>query len=131
MLRSDQPPGYWPDLLVITPAVFAMAIQNATHRLYPTIGPATTVMTGNITQFFIDRARNLLGRVSVSAIDDMPPSSWILPPIILSFGVGCVLGALATGRFGIVSFCFPSLTVVLCAIALRRTSAHDAGDPAT
>ena len=63
---------FWASLLIVTPVICGMAVQNAAHRPYPAIGPATMVMTGNITQFFIDQARRLAGRSLTSLIDDMP-----------------------------------------------------------
>jgi uncharacterized membrane protein YoaK (UPF0700 family) len=85
---------------------------------------ATTVMTGNITQFFIDRTRHLAGRSSRSLINDMPKSNPLLPILILAYGTGCVLGALATVNFGNGSFLVPAFLVVASAPFAR----HSAGD---
>jgi len=112
--------GFWVALLVVTPVTFGMAMQNAAHRLYPAIGPATTVMTGNITQFFIDKARALGGRASVSKIDDMPRDENILPLLILAFGTGCIAGALATAAVGNGAFLVAAVVVLANAIMLRQ-----------
>jgi uncharacterized membrane protein YoaK (UPF0700 family) len=112
--------GFWLSLLVVTPVTFGMAMQNAAHRLYPAIGPATTVMTGNITQFFIDKTRALAGRSSVSKIDDMPRNENILPLLILAFAGGCILGALATAAVGNGAFLVAAAVVLANAILLRQ-----------
>jgi uncharacterized membrane protein YoaK (UPF0700 family) len=113
---------FWLALLVLTPVTFGMALQNALHRLYPIVGPATTVMTGNITQFFIDRTRHLAGRSSRSLINDMPKSNTLLPILILAFGTGCVLGALATVNLGNGSFLVPAVLVAATAPFARRNA---------
>jgi uncharacterized membrane protein YoaK (UPF0700 family) len=111
--------GLWLALAVATPVTLAMALQNAIHRLYPVVGPATTVMTGNITQFFIDCARRLRGRPSRSLIDDMPRDESLTPILILAFGLGCVLGAVATVRAGNGAFLVPA-ALVLGAVPFTR-----------
>ncbi|MDA0218104.1 MAG: YoaK family protein [Proteobacteria bacterium] len=120
---------FWIALLVVTPVTFGMAVQNAAHRLYPAIGPATTVMTGNITQFFIDKARALGGRTSVSKIDDMPRNENILPLLILAFGTGCVTGALATAAVGNGAFLLAAAVVVANAATLRQHGVPDRKEP--
>ena len=103
--------GLWTSLVIVTPVLCGMAVQNATHRLYPVIGPATTVMTGNIAQFFIDQTRRIAGRSSVSLINDMPRQQGLLPFLILAFGTGCVSGALLTAALGNGSFLVPALLI--------------------
>lgn len=110
----------WIALLVVTPVTLGMAMQNAAHRLYPVIGPATTVMTGNITQFFIDKTRKLGGHASVSKIDDMPRNENLLPLLIVAFGSGCVLGALATVAVGNGAFLVAAVVVLANAFQLRQ-----------
>lgn len=121
---------FWLGLILVCPVVIGMAIQNAAHRLYPQIGPASTVMTGNITQFFIDRTRGLMGRRSVSKIDDMPASNWVVPGIIAAFIAGCALGAVATSHVGNVTFLVPAAAVLAGALLQRRLATSSAnGDP--
>lgn len=110
---------FWLSLVIATPVTLGMALQNALHRLYPIVGPATTVMTGNITQFFIDRTRGMIGRASRSLINDMPKNEFLLPVLIVAFGIGCVLGAAATMRFGNGAFLLPAV-LILAAAALVR-----------
>lgn len=111
---------FWIALLIVTPVTIGMALQNALHRLYPDIGPATTVMTGNITQFFIDKTRRLGGHLSESKINDMPTNENILPLVILAFGVGCVMGAVLTSHFGNGTFLVPAVVTLVCSMLLRR-----------
>ena len=112
--------SFWLALAIATPVTIGMALQNAVHRFYPIVGPATTVMTGNITQFFIDRTRGVFGRVSRSLIDDMPKDSSLLPILILAFGLGCVLGAVATARVGNGAFFVPAALVLVAAAFARK-----------
>ena len=120
----------WVALLLVTPVTFGMATQNAAHRLYPAIGPATTVMTGNITQFFIDKTRALGGLASVSKIDDMPRNENILPLLILAFGTGCILGALATASVGNGAFLVAAAAVLASAVLLRQHVPPASEEPA-
>jgi len=73
LIAATGPPGFlaslndwmldfWLALTFPTPVALGMELQNAIHRFYPIVGPATTVMTGNITQFFIDRTRGMIGQ---------------------------------------------------------------------
>jgi uncharacterized membrane protein YoaK (UPF0700 family) len=87
-------------IAIVTLLVTAMGIQNAIHRLTPTFGPMTTVMTGNVTNWLVEmlepltpegaRKRHLLGRV------------------IASFAAGCIGGALGVARFGFVVLAVPA-----------------------
>lgn len=113
---------FWVSLLIVTPVVCGMAVQNAAHRLYPSIGPATTVMTGNISQFFIDQTRRLGGRSSTSLINDMPKQAGLLPWLILAFGVGCVSGGLVTVAMGNGSFLIPAALIVLVSVLPKPAS---------
>ena len=76
-------------------------------------------MTGNITQFCIDRTRRLRGRASRSLINDMPKDETLTPILILSFGLGCVLGALATVHAGNGAFLVPA-ALVLAVVPFTR-----------
>jgi len=111
-------------LILALPVVLGMALQNAAHRLYPAIGPASTVMTGNITQFFIDLTRKMRGRPSESLINDMPSDPGQLPLLIVAFGAGCVTGALLTIWLGNGAFLIPALAVLACPVLLHRHRAR-------
>lgn len=112
---------FWVSLLVASPVIAGMAVQNAIHRFYPVVGPATTVMTGNITQFFIDRTRSLAGRTSHSLINDMPKSRTLLPILIVAFGSGCIIGAICVSRIGVGAFVIPA-ALVLAALPYCRVA---------
>jgi len=114
--------GFWLALAVATPTTLGMALQNAIHRLYPIVGPATTVMTGNITQFFIDRTRGMAGHASRSLINDMPKDKSLLPILILAFGFGCVMGAAATKQVGNGAFLVPAALILIAAASARKAS---------
>lgn len=114
--------GFWLALLIATPVTVGMALQNALHRLYPIVGPATTVMTGNITQFFMDRTRGMTGHASRSLINDMPKDNSLLPILILAFGIGCALGAAATMKAGNGAFLVPA-GLILVAAGFARSPA--------
>lgn len=105
------------------PAVVAMACQNAAHRLYPSLGPSTTVMTGNIAQFFIDRTRQLRPSAAVPKDEVMPAGERSLPILILAFVAGCFGSAFATAAIGAVSLLVPVPLLIAMAIFHRRSLA--------
>lgn len=113
---------FWLALVIATPVTLGMALQNALHRLYPIVGPATTVMTGNITQFFMDRTRGMTGRASRSLINDMPKDSSLLPVLILAFGLGCLLGAATTTQVGNGAFLIPAALILVAAASTRKVA---------
>jgi uncharacterized membrane protein YoaK (UPF0700 family) len=110
----------WLAIAVATPVTLGMALHNAIHRLYPIVGPATTVMTGNITQFFIDRTRGMTGHASRSLINDMPKDNSLLPLLILAFGLGCGLGAATTRQAGNGAFLIPAALILVAASFTRK-----------
>lgn len=114
------PLGFWLALAVATPVTLGMALQNAIHRLYPVVGPATTVMTGNITQFFMDRTRGMTGHASRSLINDMPKDNSLLPILILAFGAGCAMGAAVTKHAGNGAFFIPAVLILVAAVFARK-----------
>jgi uncharacterized membrane protein YoaK (UPF0700 family) len=99
---SESGPGR---IAIVTLLVTAMGIQNAFHRLNPTFGPMTTVMTGNVTSWFVEgfsavtpesvRKRRLLGIV------------------IASFAAGCVAGALGVAHAGFGVLAVPAVVILL------------------
>ena len=72
--------------------VTAMGMQNATHKLYLKGTPTSTVMTGNVTQFFLDIVSPTKSAVYFSTIE-----------MVISFFVGCMAAALCDIQMGIVS----------------------------
>ncbi len=99
-------------IAIVALLITAMGIQNAIHRLTPTFGPMTTVMTGNVTNWFVEalaphtpegaRKRRLLGLV------------------IASFAAGCAVGALGVARFG-----FAVLVVPTAVTLFARSQVED------
>jgi len=113
------PVGFGLALAISIPAVVAMACQNASHRLYPSIGPATTVMTGNIAQFFIDRTRQARPSARLPKDEDIRSGERGLPVLILSFVLGCVGAAFLTGAVGPASLLVPAAVLIAMAFAHR------------
>jgi uncharacterized membrane protein YoaK (UPF0700 family) len=91
-------------IAVVTLLVTAMGIQNAMHRLTPTFGPMTTVMTGNVTHWFVE------------ALTPLTPEGArerrLRGVVIASFGVGCIVGALGVARFGFAVLVVPTAVLL-------------------
>ncbi len=122
------PIGFGLALAISIPAVVAMACQNASHRLYPSIGPATTVMTGNIAQFFIDRTRQARPSSRLPQDEDIRSGERGLPVLILSFVLGCIGAAFLTGAVGPASLLVPAAVLIAIAFAHRGHMARRAAD---
>jgi uncharacterized membrane protein YoaK (UPF0700 family) len=91
--------------------VAAMAMQNAAARLLMSDLPATTVMTGSVTQFSIDATRLLRGTTAADApVIRKRLSSFATT--VGSFAVGALMGALL---YSLMSF--PALAVPMVALA--------------
>jgi uncharacterized membrane protein YoaK (UPF0700 family) len=121
---GGRPVSFGLALPISIPAVVAMACQNASHRLYPSLGPATTVMTGNIAQFFIDRTRRSRPSARLPADEDIRAGERGLPVLIGAFVAGCVGAAFLTGAIGPASLLVPAAFLVAMAFVHRR---HIAG----
>jgi uncharacterized membrane protein YoaK (UPF0700 family) len=85
----------------------AMGVQSALVRLVMRDVPQTNVMTGNSTQFAIDAADLLLGRLGiVSTSADMRRGQRhrirVVGSMLLAFMLGAATGALAYRLFGLV-----------------------------
>jgi uncharacterized membrane protein YoaK (UPF0700 family) len=102
-----EPIGFGMAVAISLAAIVAMAWQNAAHRLYPTLGPATTVMTGNIAQFFIDLTRWLLPSKACPQGERMPRGERWLPLLIAAFVAGGVGAAFLTAAIGPASLLVP------------------------
>jgi len=117
-------------LAISVPAVVAMACQNASHRLYPSIGPATTVMTGNIAQFFIDRTRQARPSARLPKDETTRSGERGLPVLILAFILGCVAAAFVTGALGPASLLLPAAILIAMSFAHRgHIAQRPASDP--
>ncbi|NOK15473.1 YoaK family protein [Corallococcus carmarthensis] len=85
--------------LVVVFAVIAMGIQNAMHRVSPSLGPMTTVMTGNVTQWFVEKV--------LPAAPENAVKHRSLGFIILAFALGCLGGAFGVQHLGFAAFLAP------------------------
>jgi uncharacterized membrane protein YoaK (UPF0700 family) len=96
---------------IVTMLVVAMAIQNAVHSQNPSLGPMTTVMTGNVTRWL---------------------SEWTLPAapldrgkraalglIIGGFAIGCACGAWGVARFGFGVLALPAAITLIVRSRVR------------
>ncbi|MCY1044914.1 YoaK family protein [Corallococcus sp. bb12-1] len=85
--------------VVVVFAVIAMGIQNAMHRVAPSLGPMTTVMTGNVTQWFVEKV--------IPGAPENAGKHRSLGFIILAFALGCLGGAFGVQHLGFASFLVP------------------------
>ncbi|RKG84995.1 YoaK family protein [Corallococcus terminator] len=85
--------------VVVVFAVIAMGIQNAMHRVSPSLGPMTTVMTGNVTQWFVEKV--------IPGAPENAGKHRSLGFIILAFALGCLGGAFGVQHLGFASFLAP------------------------
>jgi uncharacterized membrane protein YoaK (UPF0700 family) len=90
--------------VVVVLLVAAMGVQNALHRLQPTLGAMTTVMTGNVTSWLVG---TLLPVGPAEA-----GKRRVLTAVILAFAVGCAAGALLVARVGFYGLLVPALAAV-------------------
>lgn len=100
--------------------VFAMGIHNSVNRLYPTsvFGP-TTVMTGNITKAVIDFFLYHSTQHTFQKLTEIKQSLVLLS----GFLAGCILGALLSHRFGLVSMLIPGLLLAAYnSIAIKKNT---------
>jgi uncharacterized membrane protein YoaK (UPF0700 family) len=121
---GETPVSFGLAVAISFPAVVAMACQNASHRLYPSLGPATTVMTGNISQFFIDRTRKYRPSGMLPQDEDVRSGERGLPVLIAAFVAGCVGAAFLTGAVGPMSLLVPSAVLVVMALLHRGDMAR-------
>jgi uncharacterized membrane protein YoaK (UPF0700 family) len=94
---------------IVALLVAAMGIQNALHRLRPSLGVMTTVMTGNVTQW-------LTGWVVARGGPGEMAGRRALGAVLASFAVGC-----AAGAYGVASMGFGVLVVPALAVLLARS----------
>jgi len=90
----------------------AMAIQNAIHRIHMITEPPTTLMTGTTTQIMIDVADLISG----NAGENRPALLARLKRLsanVISFAVGCALGATAWKEYGNWCFVLPPILALI------------------
>ncbi len=90
--------------LIVALLVSAMGAQNAMHRLNPSLGPMTTVMTGNVTGWLVETIRPGPAENAVK--------HRLLGVAIAAFALGCGSGALSVARFGFGALVVPLLVAV-------------------
>ena len=88
--------------------VIAMGMQNAAHKLFLKGTPTSTVMTGNVTQLFMDLTSATKPVGYLSSLE-----------MALSFFLGCILAALMTSYFGLISLIIPGLILTFSSLNLR------------
>ncbi|WP_408096895.1 YoaK family protein [Peredibacter sp. HCB2-198] len=88
--------------------VFAMGMQNAAHKLYLKNTPTSTVMTGNVTQFFLDLIAKVKSPIYFSTIE-----------MVASFFIGCVAAALCGIQFGIISVIVPGVLLFVSSMLIK------------
>ncbi|MDR6953293.1 uncharacterized membrane protein YoaK (UPF0700 family) [Ancylobacter sp. 3268] len=82
----------WDALATGMVLVGAMAMQNATHRLYLASAPPTTVMTLTTTQIMLDVA-SLIQRVPADARREAIARIKRMVPSVAAFALGCLVAA--------------------------------------
>jgi uncharacterized membrane protein YoaK (UPF0700 family) len=97
--------------VVVTLLVAAMGIQNAIHRVRPTLGPMTTVMTGNVTGWLVDK------------LIPGPPESASkhrhVAFVIAAFAAGCILGGFGVHGLGFGALAVPMIVTLVARSQIR------------
>lgn len=115
-------------------AVAAMAVQNALVQISLKGAPTTAVMTTNVTRFAIDAGEVLLGGDPANAAKARDRARHVLP-VLISFPVGCALGAAGQMAFGLTALWVPAGLAVLafaigCAVRVDdRVQSRSVGAP--
>jgi uncharacterized membrane protein YoaK (UPF0700 family) len=110
----------WPALFAGMALVAAMAIQNATHRIYMSSSPPSTIMTGNTTQIMIDLA-DLLRGVPLEVRNAIHVRLARMTSAILAFAAGCATAALFYAKQGVWCFALPPL-VCACTLWMKESA---------
>lgn len=89
--------------------VFAMGIQNALNKIYTkSIYGPTTVMTGNVTKATLD----LCGYFGKDNPEEKMLSLKGSAVLIVGFLIGCLLGAVLSHHYGLVSMSIPGGLII-------------------
>ena len=89
--------------------VVAMGIQNAAHKIYLKGTPTSTVMTGNVTQFFLDVFSPAKSAIYFTTIE-----------MVIAFFLGCSAGAILTTQFGLTAILLPALLAIILTFTQRK-----------
>jgi len=100
----------WAILLLAMVVVAAMGLQNGFGKLYPqTTYSATTIMTGNVTQFTLDFMRHIKSRTrSVELIQGLKRQG----SIVGFFFVGCLSGGVLSHFGGLPAIILPGMIML-------------------
>jgi uncharacterized membrane protein YoaK (UPF0700 family) len=107
-------PAYDPAFAMVL--VLAMAFQNAAHQVEPSLGATSVVMTTNAARLFVALWRKLSPPPGGSA---QVKAEGIGTRVVM-FGIGCVVSAFATHRFGLAAVILPAAIVAWVAIHHHR-----------
>ena len=109
--------GPWKDpdaALAIVAGMFgvsAMAVQNALVQIALRNTPSTAVMTTNVTHLMLDIGTVLIG--SDAERTKAKSRALQILPVVVGFGVGCGLGAMAEAAAGLWSLVLPTVLALL------------------
>jgi uncharacterized membrane protein YoaK (UPF0700 family) len=107
-------PAYDPAFAMVL--VLAMAFQNAAHQVEPSLGATSVVMTTNAAKLFVALWRD----VSPPSGGSASATAEGIGTRIAMFGIGCVVSAFATNRFGLAAVILPAAIVAWVAIYHHR-----------
>ncbi len=116
-----------PDPMASMGLVVAMAWLNAAHRLDSRLGAPFTVMTGNVTSIALELAYTLkIGKREETPNTTKPNASpqFRMLYLVLSFAVGCALGALSQRCFLYTSDAADDLHCVDLGVRLTTLNIH-------
>jgi uncharacterized membrane protein YoaK (UPF0700 family) len=97
---------------IVVLLVAAMGVQNALHRLRPTLGAMTTVMTGNVTSW-------VAGVVLPATAPGEAEKRRVLGVVIVLFAIGCLAGALGVARAGFAVLVVPAVAALVARSRVR------------
>ncbi len=100
---------------IVAMLVTAMGVQNALHRVQPTLGSMTTVMTGNVTQW--------LNEILMPAAARDAAKHRTLGVVIAAFAAGCATGAWGVAHLGFGVLALPAAVVLAARSWLDEGSA--------
>jgi uncharacterized membrane protein YoaK (UPF0700 family) len=95
--------------------VSAMAVQNALVQISLKGAPPTAVMTSNVTRFAIDVGKALFGGDPADVAKARGRAARALP-VIVSFAVGCGLGAACEAALDLWSLALPAGLALLALV---------------
>lgn len=110
-------PDAWPGFVLGMTLVAAMAIQNATQRVYLAHAPPSTIMTGTTTQIMLDLADVAHGVEPGVAAPTRARLERMITSVVV-FAAGCALAALLYARWS--DWCFCLLPLFGIATLMRR-----------